>query len=77
MRINKELIKGVLQAEISGRWIDYLYQNSEQHIQQILVGSSLNVNINRQLSAYLYYEGTFNDAGNTLNRLNLKVVQRF
>lgn len=77
IRLNKELVKGVLNGELNARLLDYQYQNSEQHILQQMVGGSLSVNISRKLTFFAYYEGTFNATSTDLTRVNVRAVQRF
>jgi hypothetical protein len=76
LRLNKEIIKGKLNGEITARLIDYQYSTNENHVQQKLAGGSLSYNLSRKLSLYLYYEGSFNDTGKNLSRVNAKVIQR-
>lgn len=77
IRITKELIRGKLNAEFSGRMVDYDYKNYENKIIQEIAGVDLSWNITRKLAFYLSYEGTFDKERQTYHRLNTRVIQRF
>ena len=76
VRISKELIRGKLNAEFSGRVVDYDYKNYENKILQEIAGLDLSWNITRKLAFYLSYEGTF-DKVQTYHRFNTRLIQRF
>ncbi len=77
IRLSKDFLKNKLSGEIYFRLVDYQYRTSNYSIQQKIGGASLNVRIAKNLSLYLYYEGTFDGQGNDLTRFNTKIIQRF
>lgn len=76
-RLSKDLIKGKLSAEAHYDYVRYKYLIGDYTIAQKIAGASLNVRMLKNLSLYLYYEGTFDDQKRNLNRFNTKIIQRF
>ena len=57
--ISKELVSGKLNGGLKYRYVDYLYQNSEEALIQNVGEANLSWMIYRNLSLSVYYEGTF------------------
>lgn len=77
IRLSKEIIRRRLNGDMYFRMVNYQYNNSDNSIQQNIVGSSLSLRLLKQLTLYLYYEGTFDNKGQAFHRINTKIIQRF
>ncbi|MCB0588747.1 MAG: TonB-dependent receptor [Phaeodactylibacter sp.] len=76
-RLSKDIIKRRLNGDLYYRNVNYLYGSNETAIRQNIAGASLSLVLMKHLTMYLYYEGTFDDKGQTLHRFNSRLIQRF
>lgn len=76
-RLSKELIKGKLSADVYYRWVDYKYQIGDRVLHQDIVGASLNIRVQKQLTLSLFYEGVFDNTNQKYHRFNAKIIKRF
>ena len=77
IRLSKDLFKGKVGLDAYYRWVNYKYSTSERKVNQNVAGFSTYFRIMKNLSAYIYYEGTFDKSNNTYHRFNTKIIQRF
>lgn len=76
-RLNKDLFKGVLSAELNYRKVDYDFFNAEQaNLKQDIIGFSANIYGKKRTTLMLSYEGTFEPTQN-YNRYYITLSQRF
>lgn len=76
-RISKDLIKRKLDGDLYFRNVNYQYSSNETTIRQNIAGASLSLMLLKNLTLYLYYEGTFDDKDQTFHRFNTRIIQRF
>ena len=74
--ISKELVSGKLNGGLKYRYVDYLYQNSEEALIQHVGEANLSWMIYRNLSLSVYYEGTF-EKEIPYHRLYINISKRF
>lgn len=77
IRLSKEIIRRKLSSDFYFRMVDYQYKNSENTIHQTIGGASFSLRLLKQLTCYLYYEGTFDNRNQAFHRINTKLIQRF
>jgi hypothetical protein len=77
IRLNKELIPGILNGDFFFRYVTYDYLSLENKSEQWNPGVDLSLSLTRQLSFGLYYEGTFDQQSLTFHRIHTRIVQRF
>lgn len=76
-RLNKDLFKGILSAELNYRKVDYKFLNTEQpNLKQDIVGFSANIYGKKRTSFMFSYEGTF-EPNQNYNRYYITLSQRF
>lgn len=75
--LSKDIIRGKLSGELHYDYVQYTYIHSGFSFRQNMAGASLNLRLLKNLSLYLYYEGTFDNQNGTMNRFNSKIIQRF
>lgn len=76
-RLNKDLFKGILSAELNYRKVDYKFFNTEQpRLKQDIVGFSANIYGKKRISFMFSYEGTF-EPNQNYNRYYITLSQRF
>jgi hypothetical protein len=76
-RLNKDLFKSRLSAELNYRKIDYTFFNTEQpSLKQDIVGFSANIYGKKRTSLMFSYEGTF-EPNQNYNRYYITLSQRF
>lgn len=76
-RLNKDLFKGILSAELNYRKVDYKFFNTEQpSLKQDIVGFSANIYGKKRTSFMFSYEGTF-EPNKSYNRYYITLSQRF
>lgn len=76
-RISKDIIKRKLDGDLYFRLVNYHYGSSETSIRQKIGGASLSLALMKNLTLYLYYEGTFDGRAPALQRFNSRIIQRF
>ena len=74
--VSKELVSGKLNGGLKYRYVDYLYQNSEESLIQHVGEASLSWKVYKKLSLSVYYEGTF-EKEVPYQRLYINITQRF
>lgn len=76
-RISKDIIKKKLDGDLYYRMVNYRYSSNETMVRQNIAGASLSLALLKQLTLYVYYEGTFDTRGQAYHRFNTRVIQRF
>jgi len=74
--VSKELVSGKLNGGLKYRYVDYLYQNSEEALIQHVGEAYLSWMVYRNLSLSFYYEGTF-EKDVPYHRLYINISKRF
>jgi len=77
IRINKNLIRNKLNAELFYRWVDYRYKIGDRVLHQNIAGASLSFRLQRSLSLHLFYEGIFDNNKQIYHRFNARIIKRF
>jgi hypothetical protein len=77
VRINKDIIPGILNGDFFFRYITYDYLSSEIKSLQWNPGVDLNLSLTRKLSFGVYYEGTLDKQNLNFHRINARIIQRF
>lgn len=74
--VSKELVSGKLNGGLKYRYVDYLYQNSEEALIQHVGEANLSWMVYRNLSLSVYYEGTF-EKDVPYHHLYINISKRF
>jgi len=77
IRLSREVIPKIMDADISYRMVDYRYLNYESATHQNIAGIDLSLNIIKKLTLYLDYEGTFDKQNIVYHRFYTKLIKRF
>lgn len=77
LRLSRQIIKKRLDGDVYGRMVEYHYRHNDSIVRQNIVGVSFSLRIRKQLSLFLYYEGTFDHRDEQFHRINTKIIQRF
>lgn len=77
VRVSREIIPGILNADMYGRYLTYAYSYYENTSEQYVGGADLSFSLTRKLALHTYYEGTFDKNNTTLHRIHTKIIQRF
>lgn len=77
IRINKNLIRNKLNAELFYRWVDYKYKIGDRVLHQNIAGANLSFRLQKNLSLQLFYEGIFDNSNQFYHRFNARIIKRF
>ena len=78
LRVRQTVIDGKIDTDAYIRRINYQYYLTGLTRAQYLMGLNLNFRLTRQLSLYLYGEGTYNESDQKLDkRINTRIIKRF
>lgn len=77
IRFSKPIVRRRLDADLYYRMVNYQYQSTGIQVQQHIAGAGFSFRIQNNLSLHANYEGTFDSRGQTYQRFNSRLIQRF
>jgi len=75
-RLSRDFLKGKLYTELSYKFVNYQYLNSNSAMIQHIAGANVSFRIQKTLIVSADYEGTF-ESSDYYNRIYINVIKRF